>query len=155
MNSNLGAIVLTGVSGGMGFEIAKKFVENGYAVFGLDTKEPPAAIEGLTHIQTDITKKEQVAAAFEILKEKDVKLDAIVSAAGIYELDSLVEISEEHFVHVFDVNVFSMYRVNKTFLPLLKQNGKIIMISSELGPLDPLPFTGLYAISKSLIEKYA
>ena len=85
-------------------------------------------------------------AAFNAVKEKGVELDAIVSAAGIYELDSLVEISEEDFIRVFDVNVFSIYRVNKAFLPLLKQNGKIIMISSELGPLDPLPFTGLYAI---------
>ena len=29
------------------------------------------------------------------------------------------------------------------------------MVSSELAPLDPLPFTGLYAITKSTIEKYA
>ena len=29
------------------------------------------------------------------------------------------------------------------------------MVSSELGPLDPLPFTGIYGISKSLVEKYA
>ena len=29
------------------------------------------------------------------------------------------------------------------------------MISSELGPLDPLPFIGIYSISKALIEKYA
>ena len=151
----MGAILLTGVSGGMGFETAKKFAENGYAVFGLDIKEPPSLIDGLTYIRTDITKEEQVVAAFNAVKEKGVELDAIVSAAGIYELDSLVEISEEDFIRVFDVNVFSIYRVNKAFLPLLKQNGKIIMISSELGPLDPLPFTGLYAISKSLIEKYA
>ena len=29
------------------------------------------------------------------------------------------------------------------------------MISSELAPLDPLPFTGIYAITKSTVEKYA
>ena len=29
------------------------------------------------------------------------------------------------------------------------------MVSSELAPLDPLPFTGIYAITKSAIEKYA
>ena len=44
--------------------------------------------------------------------------------------------------------------MNKTFLPLLKEGGKIIVVSSELAPLDPLPFTGLYAITKSTIEKY-
>ena len=150
-----GAIVLTGVSGGLGFETAKVFAESGYAVFGLDIKEPVSSIEGLTYIQTDITKEDQVIAAFGSVKETGMEIDAIISAAGIYELDSLVEISEEDFIRVFDINVFSMYRVNKTFLPLLKKGGKMIMVSSELGPLDPLPFTGLYAISKSLIEKYA
>jgi short-subunit dehydrogenase len=48
-----------------------------------------------------------------------------------------------------------MYRVNKIFAPLLKEKGKVIMISSELAPLDPLPFTGLYGITKSTVEKYA
>ena len=155
MSPNSGAILLTGASGGVGLEIAKAFANNGYAVFGLDIKEPAVQIDGLTYIQTDITKEDQIVAAFNTIKEKDVTLDAIISAAGIYELDSLVEISEENFIRVFDINVFSMYRVNKIFLPLLKPKGKIIMISSELGPLDPLPFTGIYGISKTLIEKYA
>ena len=155
MGSAAKAIVLTGVSGGLGFETAKAFAENGYAVFGLDIKEPPAAIEGLTFIQTDITKQEQVLAAFDTVQKTGAKLDAIISAAGIYELDSLLEMSEEAFIRVFDINAFSIFRVNKAFLPLLKKSGKMIMVSSELGPLDPLPFTGIYGISKTLIEKYA
>ena len=62
---------------------------------------------------------------------------------------------EEDFIRIFDINVFSIYRLNKTFVPLLKNKGKVIMISSELAPLDPLPFTGIYAITKSTVEKYA
>ena len=37
----------------------------------------------------------------------------------------------------------------------MHKNSKIIITSSELAPLDPLPFTGLYGISKSTVEKYA
>ena len=48
-----------------------------------------------------------------------------------------------------------MYLINKTFLSLLKNNSKIIITTSELAPLDPLPFTGIYAISKSTLDKYA
>ena len=75
--------------------------------------------------------------------------------AGIYDLNSLIEMSEEDFIRIFDINVFAIYRVNKTFIPLLKKKGKVIMVSSELAPLDPLPFTGIYGITKSVIEKYA
>ena len=66
----------------------------------------------------------------------------------------MIEISEKDFIKIFNINVFSIYRINKTFIPLLNDKGKIFVISSELGPLDPLPFTGIYAITKSTIEKY-
>lgn len=33
--------------------------------------------------------------------------------------------------------------------------GRIIIITSELAPLDPLPFTGIYAITKAALERYA
>ena len=45
--------------------------------------------------------------------------------------------------------------MNKAFVDLLKPNGKVIITSSELAPLDPLPFTGLYGITKTTIEQYA
>lgn len=149
------AVLITGVSGGIGFETAKRFVNEGFTVFGLDINEPKEIFENLHFIKTDLTKESEVISAFNIIKEYGSTISYIICTAGIYELNSLVEISEEEFIKVFDINVFSMYRVNKVFLPLLEGKGKIIMISSELGPLDPLPFTGIYAISKSLVEKYA
>ena len=149
------AVLITGVSGGVGFSTAKLFLSKGYKVFGLDIVEPKEALEGLVFIKTDLRKLDDVKNAFEVVKKSECKLDSIVSTAGIYDLNSLVEMSEEDFIKIFDINVFSIYRVNKTFLPLLKEKGKVIMISSELGPLDPLPFTGIYGITKTTIEKYA
>lgn len=149
------SILLTGVSGGIGLASAKAFIQKGYRVFGLDIKEPEETLDGLTFIKTNLTKQEEIDSAFNVVKESGCRLKCIVSAAGIYDLNSLIEISEEDFIKIFDINVFSMYRINKTFLSLLEEKGKVIMVSSELGPLDPLPFTGLYAITKSLVEKYA
>ena len=62
---------------------------------------------------------------------------------------------EKDYLSTFDVNVFGAYRINKTFLPLLKKGSRIVITTSELAPLDPLPFTGVYAITKSALEKYA
>ena len=155
MDNKSNAVLITGVSGGVGFVTAQRFIEQGYQVIGLDINEPKESLEGLTFIKTDITKIEKVINAFNYVKGLGITLKDIISTAGIYNLDSLVEISEEEFIRIFDINVFSIYRINKTFLPLLEKGGKIIMISSELAPLDPLPFTGLYAITKSTIEKYA
>lgn len=149
------AVLITGVSGGVGFATAKRFTLEGYKVFGLDICEPKETLDGLTYVKTNLRDESEVKQAFDVAKDNGYQFDAIVSTAGIYDLNSLVEMSEEDFIKIFDINVFSMYRVNKTFLPLLKENGKVIMISSELGPLDPLPFTGIYGITKTTIEKYA
>ena len=51
--------------------------------------------------------------------------------------------------------MFGVYRVNREFLPLLRQGSRILITTSELAPLDPLPFTGLYGITKSALDKYA
>ena len=48
-----------------------------------------------------------------------------------------------------------VFLINKTFLPLLKKGSKILITTSELAPLDPLPFTGIYAVSKAALDKYA
>ncbi len=148
------AIVLTGSSGGVGYAITQKFIDNGYHVFGLDIKEPKENLEGLTYIKSDLRKEEDVVHAFNIVKESGYQIEYIISAGGIIDMNSLIEISEEDFINIFNINAFSVYRVNKAFIPILKEKGKIIIISSELGPLDPLPFNGIYAITKSLVEKY-
>ena len=148
-------IVLSGVSGGMGLATAKELTKNGYYVFGLDIKEPSETIENLQFIKTNLREVESINNAFNEAKKVTNELEAIISMAGVYDLNSLIEISEEDFIRIFDINVFAIYRLNKTFVPLLKEKGKVIMVSSELAPLDPLPFTGLYGITKSTIEKYA
>ena len=147
--------VLTGASGGMGLAIAKELTANGYYVFGLDIKQPKQEFENFEFIKTNLREQHSVDVAFKKISKSEIKLDAIISTAGIYDMNSLIEMSEEDFIKIFDINVFGIYRLNKAFVPLLKDGGKVVMISSELAPLDPLPFTGIYGITKSTVEKYA
>lgn len=148
-------VVISGCSGGMGLGTLKKFSESGYFIYGLDIKEPAEQLENVKFIKTDLRNLSDIEKAFEIISKEVKEIDSIISLAGIYDLNSLIEMSEEDFIKIFDINVFSIYRLSKVFTPLLKNKGKIILISSELAPLDPLPFTGIYAISKATIEKYA
>jgi NAD(P)-dependent dehydrogenase (short-subunit alcohol dehydrogenase family) len=70
-------------------------------------------------------------------------------------LDSLVEMETEEFERIFKINLGGVFLVNKTFLPLLCAGSRILITTSELAPLDPLPFTGIYAVTKSALDKYA
>ena len=145
--------LVTGVAGGMGYATARVLISEGYTVEGLDIRGPETT-EGLIFTECDLTDADEVAAAYEAIAKRGA-LDCIVNAAGVYDLDSLIEIDEERFRRIFEVNVGGVYRVNKTFLPLLKEGGRIVIITSELAPLDPLPFTGIYGITKTALEKYA
>ena len=147
-------VLITGALGGMGKATCKLLTNLGYTVYGVDVGECNDFC-GHKYFTANLCNLEDVIKVKEQIENECSNLDAIIHMAGIYRLDSLVEMSEDEFVKIFNVNLFSVYRVNKTFIPLLKKGSKIIITSSELAPLDPLPFTGIYAITKSAVEKYA
>ena len=146
-------VLVTGSAGGMGSSICTRLLNEGYKVFALDIKE--TKIEGVISICCDITKLEELEKAYETFLSYSSTLDCSVHAAGIYDLDALSEISDERFKRIFEINVFGAYRINKLFTPLMSEGGRITIITSELAPLNPLPFTGIYAVTKAALDKYA
>ena len=148
-------IIITGASGGMGMATAKQLIREGHRVFGLDIKEPEQKIDSLLFVPTDLTDEGAVQRAYQSICVKTDQIGAIIHMAGIYDLNSLVEMSEEEFLRCYEVNLFSVYRVNRTFLPLLKKGSRILITTSELAPLSPLPFTGIYGITKTALDSYA
>ena len=147
-------IVVIGAYGGMGRAMTDALLDDGYRVFALDKKIGKAQ-ENLIPIEVDITLAESVENAKQKVMEHTDSIYAILNFAGVYMLDSLVEMSEEDIRRIFDINFFGAYLVNKAFLPMLSSGSRIIITTSELSPLDPLPFTGVYAISKAALDKYA
>ena len=147
-------VLVTGAYGGMGRAVVKELKNAGYYVFALDLKCGEQE-DNVMPIETDITDENSIQKAYEKVKEVTDELYAVLHFAGIYTLNSLVEINEEKFKRLFDVNLFGVYRINKTFVPMLKRGSRVLITTSELAPLAPLPFTGLYAITKSSLDKYA
>ena len=147
--------LITGAAGGMGLAAAERLLQGGWAVWGLDIRAPEPLPEGLRFVQCDLTRDASVQAAFLRLQEESVRLDAVLHMAGLYDLDSLVEISQDDWDRIFQVNLYGPYRVNKTFLPLLTPGARLLITTSELAPLNPLPFTGIYAVTKAALDRYA
>ena len=147
-------ILVTGAYGGMGRANVQKLKAQGFRVFALD-KHVGEAEENVVPIAADVTDEESVRRAAETVQAQAGELFAVIHFAGVYMLDSLVEIPSSEFEKIFEINVFGAFYVNKAFLPLLGSGSRIIMTTSELAPLDPLPFTGLYAVTKAALDKYA
>ena len=147
------SVLITGAAGGMGRAAVLHFTERGYRVFALDVK--PVELSGVISLAADLTSEESVISAVAAVRSHTDRLDAIVHFAGIYMLDSLLEIEDESFRRIFDVNLRGVYLVNKHFKEFLHTGAGILITTSELAPLDPLPFTGIYAVSKAALDKYA
>ena len=147
-------VVVTGASGGMGRKTVELLVKNGFFVFALDKKtgEPK---ENVIWLETDVTDEASVAEAARRVNEVTGELYAIIHFAGIYALDSFIEIETAQLERIFKINLFGAMLVNKIFSGFLKVGGRIVMTTSELAALNPLPFTGIYAVTKAALDKYA
>ena len=159
-----GAIVITGVSSGIGRDALRVLHAKGYHIYGsvrkkayadsLITKYP----ERFTPLVFDVQDQEAVINASKIVFEQCTVLVALINNAGIAVPGPLQHISEEDFEQQLDINVKAVRRVTNIFLPLLGaqkdfkgSTGRIINISSVSGLFNS-PFNGAYCISKHAVE---
>ena len=147
-------VLVTGACGGMGSATVNALLSSGYGVIALD-RVVGEDRNNVRYIECDVTSEESVCAAAEAAKAFTDELYGIVHYAGTYMLDSLVEMNGADYERIFKINTFGAFYVNKAFLSMLRPGSRIVITTSELAPLDPLPFTGVYAVTKAALDKYA
>lgn len=147
-------VLITGAGSGIGLAVAEKFAANGHSVYAIDIL-PAKNTEKIFNFTADITDENSLVSVRERLKAGGVKLDCIINVAGIFFMDNFLEAEEKRLCKIFDVNFLGAVRVNKIFFPLLAEKGRIFITTSEVAPLDPLPFNGIYGVSKCALDAYA
>lgn len=147
-------VFITGAAGGIGRAAVNHFAATGAQVFACDLREIPERA-GVRTFRADITKEDDLAAIRDRLAPEGVRLDCIVNLAGIHLMDSFLEIDEARLQKIVDINLLGAIRVNKILFSLLNPGGKIIVVTSEIAPLAPLPFNGVYSVTKTALDSYA
>ena len=147
-------VLLVGGAGGLGSAVGVYLAQRGIRVFSCDIKEHNCVGENIVPINMDVTDRASIEQAFDTVSSMSSSLSALISIAGVFSMDSIVEIPEEKFRNILEINLTSVYRVNKTFLPLLEQGGRIIITTSEVANLKPYPFNGMYCMTKTALECY-
>lgn len=97
------SVLITGVNGGMGASTAEKFLNNGYQVFGLDIQNE-SVVSGVNYFKCDITDDNRINEIAKEISNKIECLSAIISLAGIYAMDSLLEIENERMKKIIHIN---------------------------------------------------
>ncbi|MCX6214542.1 SDR family NAD(P)-dependent oxidoreductase [Spirosoma sp.] len=159
-------ILITGVSTGIGYGAARKFVERGYTVFGsvrtqTDADRLQAEFGDLfVPLLFDVTDADAVVAAARFLTERLVGsgLGGLINNAGIAIGGPLQNQPINTIRQHFEVNVLGLIQVTQAFLPLLGarndhpvEPGRIQNISSVNGQVA-IPFMGAYVGSKHAVE---
>lgn len=148
--------LVTGVSSGIGREIAQLLAARGARVFGT-VRDPKTAkpIPGVEMVRMDVTDDASVSEAVQGIVRKAGPVQVLVNNAGYALTGALEETSIEEARQQFETNFFGVLRVTNAVLPEMRQagHGRIVNISSVVG-LIPAPFMGMYAASKHAIEGY-
>lgn len=147
-------VLLTGANGGIGKQCLLYLLKDGYEVISLDINNNNIKDENTTFIKCDITNLDEINQAFEIIKSITNELYAIVNTIGIFMMQSVIEGNINDFEQIFNVNFFGIYKLNKIMFPLLKENSRIINLTSELARYSPQPFQGYYNLTKIALDNY-
>lgn len=121
-------ILITGVSSGLGYELAKQFIEKGDTVYGTSRRKVNL---GLNHLQCDFNNLEELEVNFKNFIKNTLEFDLVILNAGILgEINKISDLSINQFNEAFNVNVLA----NKIILDELLNNNvkikKVIGISS-------------------------
>jgi NAD(P)-dependent dehydrogenase (short-subunit alcohol dehydrogenase family) len=162
--------LVTGSTAGIGHAIAKGLAGTGASVIvnGRGETKVNDAVAKLCAttgarvrgIAADVSTAEGCKALIAALPEVDI----LINNAGIFAPKNFVEIPDEDWERLFNVNVMSGVRLSRAYLPgMLTRNwGRIIFISSESGlniPADMIHYgmtkTAQLAIARGLAQSVA
>ena len=153
------AVLVTGASTGIGRKLTERLAKEGYFVYAGARKEQDLkdldAIPNVRSLRLDVTSAGDIAAAVDTVTRAGRGLYALVNNAGVGLGGPLIEMKEEDFHFLMNVNLYGPYRVTKAFSPLIvASKGRITTIGSISGILTG-PHSGAYSMSKHAVEAFA
>lgn len=146
-------VLISGSASGIGLKTAEYFLKTGSAVYGIDIQ--PTPLEGVVCFIADITSENSLNEISARLLSEGVKLDAIISVAGIHDMVSLVEAEYGRMKRLVEINLLGCMLAVRKLHSLLSERGRVIIVTSEVATYAPMPFNGLYNISKTALDCYA
>ena len=143
----------TASGAGIGRATAMAFAREGAKVIASDLNE--AAMAGLKEagVAECVKLDARDTAAIEALAKRLGPVDVLFNAAGFVHHGTVLDTSDADWDFSFDLNVKSMHRTIKAFLPgmLAKGRGSIINIASAVGASKAAPNRYVYGATKAAV----
>src|SRR5947209_4218787 len=144
---------VTAGAAGIGRACAIAFAREGASVFATDVDE-----KGLARLATDGVSEVahldvRDSAAVEAMAKRVGTVDILLNAAGFVHHGTVLDCSDAEWDFSFDLNVKSMHRTIRAFLPAMLEagHGAIVNISSAAGVFKAAPNRYVYSATKAAV----
>jgi 2-keto-3-deoxy-L-fuconate dehydrogenase len=146
--------LVTAAGQGIGRAIATAFIDEGATVIATDVDD--SKLKGLKARQSlalDVLSAANIDALASSVAEEFGGLDVLVNVAGYVHHGTVLDSSEQDIDFSFDLNVKSMHRTMKAFIPamLKKGGGSIINMSSAASSIRGVPNRYIYSLTKAAV----
>jgi NAD(P)-dependent dehydrogenase (short-subunit alcohol dehydrogenase family) len=160
--------VITGASRGLGFEIAKKYLEAGASLVicardgdvldrsALELKKLAGPGQSVIAQRADVSKPMDVARLIDGAFREFGRLDILVNNAGVAGPAGAIEtVDWQEWLRTIEINLLSSVLLCRAVVPHFKRakRGKIIQLSGG-GATAPLPNLSAYAASKAAVVRF-
>src|SRR6202046_4336318 len=146
--------LVTAAGQGIGRAIAEAFIAEGAAVIATDVVEDKVkGLKAKKSTKIDVRAQDNIdALATEVGREFGA-LDILVNCAGYVHQGTIFDCSDKDWDFSFDLNVKSMHRMIKAFLPAMleKKKGSIVNISSAVSSIRGVPARYAYGTTKAAV----
>jgi len=147
-------ILVIGASGGIGSQVAKDLINEGYTVIGTYSR---ISINNPDYksIHVDLLSKDSIQNLVNEIKSTNTNLYAVINCAGIIEYeDKGIEEDIKIWQRTMAINLTSNYILAKYFQDTIEQHGRFIMISST-DAMFGKSITASYSASKAGVNSLA
>lgn len=159
--------VITGASKGIGFAIAKTFIQQGFdlAICSRNQKEIEEAAAQLQQINSkacilamacDLSRKKEVDLFAHKILDTFSAVEILINNTGRYLPGNLLDEPEFQLESLIETNLYSAYHLTRHLLPtmIVQKRGHIFNMSS-VAALKAYPMGGSYSISKYALEGFS
>ncbi len=149
--ADMGSVVITGGSGGLGTAVVRRFLADGWRVVATVRGEPAELDPGAIAVQADVTDESDVAGAIAVaVAERAAPLRAVVNLVGGFASGGRVhETPVGEFEAQFRLNVRPAYLMTAAAVPhLLAAGGGAVVCISSRSAVKPFSGAAGYIASK-------
>lgn len=101
----------------------------------------------------DVTRGEQVQAVVDATLQRFGRIDTLINNAGVGYYRRFLEITEDEWDHMFEVNVKGVWRFLKAVVPhMVARRSGLILTMSSLRGFTAIPFTTGYSATKHALQ---